>query len=98
MKVTKVLLVKDDPAKGQRLATATVAFDSVVVVSGFSIFPDRNRPGKLRVLFPARRVAGDTIETFSILDPELKGTVVKEIEKACGDEGIKVEASGGNSR
>lgn len=93
MKVTKVMLVKDDPEKGERLATGTVAFDGVVVVSGFSIFPDRKRPGKLRILFPARKIAGDTIETFSILDQTLKAAVVAAVVEACGEEGIKAEAA-----
>lgn len=93
MKVTKVILEKDDPEKGQRLATGTVAFDGTVVVSGFAIFPDRKRPERLRVLFPVRKFGGETTETFSVLDPILKAEIVAAIESACEEQGIKAGAA-----
>lgn len=94
MEITRVMVEKDNPDKGQRLATATVVFGGVLVASGFSIFPDRHKPGRLRVLFPARRFNGETTETLAILDPTKRVEVLTAIIDACEAEGIKAEAKG----
>lgn len=95
MEITRVMIERDDPDKGQRLATATVVFDGTYLVSGFSVFPDRHRPGKLRVLMPARRINSETVEMFSVLDPTKKVKILEAILDAAETEGITTEAPSG---
>lgn len=91
MEITRVMVEKDDPDRGMRLATATVIFGGVIVASGFSIFPDRHKPGRLRVLFPARRFNGEMIETLSVLDPTKRVEILNAIIDACEKEDVKVK-------
>lgn len=91
MEITKVMVEKDDPEKGQRLATVAVVLDGAIFASGFSVFPDRHRQGKLRVLFPARRAEGEMVEIFSILDPAARVELITAVISACEAEGIKAE-------
>jgi len=85
MKVTKVTVKMDDPAKGERVATVEVEIGGTLRVGGFAVYPDRVGMG-LRVLPPSSKQAdGRRVPIFSsaggFLEREITVAVLEEMKR-----------------
>lgn len=84
-RLTRVVVVKDDPSKGARVAMAEVELEGAVWVGGFAVYPDKTGLG-LRVLPPTTRGAdGRRVPIFRSregrVEKEIARRVLEELER-----------------
>lgn len=75
MKITSARIHVADPSLGTLRGTANITIDNSYAMRGIRIYPQRNDPGKLTILFPSKREDGRYREYYTPLNASTRQMV-----------------------
>lgn len=75
MKITSARIHVADPSLGSLRGTANITIDNAYAMRGIRIFPKRDEPSKLTILFPSKRENGRCREYYAPLNADTRHMV-----------------------